>query len=574
MGIPAFMREILFYYPESHFAKDMELDILCWDFNSIVYEAFHMIKKKISYEEFSKMSSSKKDRLIIEETIRTVKKVIHLFQPKETLYIALDGSVPKGKLLIQRSRRYKAVKLLHYLSPYEQGEEIYEKHWSTSNISPGTSFMNTLSKELKKCIEKKEFPVKEIILDDTQVPGEGEYKIFLYLNKIKHKKIGIVSPDADLIVLSFQLMIDSYIIRKVETTIPDIAKGKEELLKELKTRYEGKEYFFLSIKHMKKAFMQRNDLLHLEEQKFSYDLIFLTFFLGNDFIKKIPFLFTKDHHFEILSSIYQKVSLEFKDTFYPYLLHEGKIQTQFLSRIMEELATMEEEHMKQKYQRIQHPKIPPPREFESKYQQEKNNYEHLPYYFPHSPFYRPDLIHTINYFEKNWKEQYYTYFFFLTKQEISSFLPTIIEEYLKSLYHTFHYYTSTISCWNFAYDFRVAPFPSDILKYLPNQTFLSYSFPPSEPYTPLEQLFLILPPQRSHLLPYELKKLMYSSPLEPFFPIDFQIDLLEGEKFIYSEAILPPIVDEWMLPLIKKVIQGLHNKSKDTIKQTYEIFHL
>ncbi len=61
-----------------------------------------------------------------------------------------------------------------------------------------------------------------------------------------------------------------------------------------------------------------------------------------------------------------------------------------------------------------------------------------------------------------------------------------------------------------------------------------------EPFKPLDQLMLILPPQMGHLLPKGYHNLMKTK-LLPYYPIDFELDVVLGGKHIYSEPILPMI---------------------------------
>ena len=48
-----------------------------------------------------------------------------------------------------------------------------------------------------------------------------------------------------------------------------------------------------------------------------------------------------------------------------------------------------------------------------------------------------------------------------------------------------------------------------------------------------------------------------SSALVSFYPIDFQLDVVVGEKFIYSKPLLPPILDEVALPILESAFSKL-----------------
>ena len=66
---------------------------------------------------------------------------------------------------------------------------------------------------------------------------------------------------------------------------------------------------------------------------------------------------------------------------------------------------------------------------------------------------------------------------------------------------------------------------------------------------------MILPPQLSGLLPKGYGKLMtdIDSPLIQYFPVDFKLDVMLGQKQEYSEPLLPELDEELILEEIGKV---------------------
>ena len=64
-------------------------------------------------------------------------------------------------------------------------------------------------------------------------------------------------------------------------------------------------------------------------------------------------------------------------------------------------------------------------------------------------------------------------------------------------------------------------------------------FETEKPYTPFEQLMLILPKQTMFLLPRSISNIDES--IEKYYPGSFKLDIVQGTKFIYSEPILPEI---------------------------------
>jgi 5'-3' exonuclease len=99
------------------------------------------------------------------------------------VYVAFDGLVPYAKMVQQRYRRMRRA-----------DSEGFDKH----QISPGTPFMKKLATTLK-------FIYPELEVSDTSEAGEGEHKIFTWLQRMPEtdrKSICIYGLDADLVVIA------------------------------------------------------------------------------------------------------------------------------------------------------------------------------------------------------------------------------------------------------------------------------------------------------------------------------------------------------------------------------------
>ena len=109
-----------------------------------------------------------------------------------------------AKINEQKKRRYMG----HMVSFLTKNIKTPFK-WAKNNISPGTNFMKKLqiylrSEELKLQIKKVCGGLKEYIVSDTTLPGEGEMKIVNYINDMKipdNESIVVYSPDSDMIIL-------------------------------------------------------------------------------------------------------------------------------------------------------------------------------------------------------------------------------------------------------------------------------------------------------------------------------------------------------------------------------------
>ena len=132
--------------------------------------------------------------------------------PTKLVYIAFDGVAPIAKLEQQRQRRYKSWYKNKIIENIYKSKE-HTPNWDTSQITPGTKFMNELNIKLKLFFEneaiKQQLNVDEIIVSTSLEHGEGEHKIFHYIRNLQYDenyKHVIYGLDADLIILSLTML--------------------------------------------------------------------------------------------------------------------------------------------------------------------------------------------------------------------------------------------------------------------------------------------------------------------------------------------------------------------------------
>jgi 5'-3' exonuclease len=196
----------------------------------------------------------------IEAVIEYMDKIFELVRPRKLFYVAIDGVAPRAKMQQQRKRRFKSVQDAIYtkrlmekhgilptstvitcndpgsqyrpdpiaddlglgIADLSSGELEAEccpnlvltkeqQEWDYNMISPGTVFMELLSKRIKEYLSKKnttnekcQGPKCKIIFSDSSVPGEGEHKIMQYIREETGfaDKNMIYGLDSDLIFLS------------------------------------------------------------------------------------------------------------------------------------------------------------------------------------------------------------------------------------------------------------------------------------------------------------------------------------------------------------------------------------
>ena len=588
MGVPTFFLSIIKnkLYKNVHSGiknGTLNCDYFFLDYNGIVYKAYDRIKKSI---EGKNLNKNEIEELIIAEVIRYTKYLIcDVVKPKEMTYIALDGPAPRAKMIQQRSRRYKGF----YEKTLMKKEKIRLKmiesnddnnEWDRSaNISPGTEFMAKLSNALLEMIKIKGFSVHnsnmKVLLSDSNVPGEGEHKFLPVIRDMTVKKayenmkIYVYGSDADLIILSMASHKNNiHIIREVTDT------------RELKKNYESFEFLQLNIDNLGDAF--NNDLTKVfkdcifDKTKILNDYIFLTFLVGNDFVISMPFLKIRKDGLKMLIAIYHDIKLHYTD----YLVDGNKINIPFFKELIFEISKKEDFEMKEQQREIN--KLMNGYKESQRMEDEtrmtpfdiySSRFSHLQVCSPDHPLFEEyhNEFKKINYNQEYnvWKDEYYRYFLNVdtsNKDAYDKMRMNIVHNYLESLMFNLNYYFYDVPSWNWYYEFRISPLISDIYYVLENNliNMNEIKFEKGVPYTPFQQLMLILPPQMSNLVPSVLRPIMTDDKLlcTQFYPIKFKLDVASGIKTIYSESILPEINEELLINTVKKYEKELSAEEK------------
>ena len=110
MGVPGYFKTLIKENPELlYFNSKEENEYLFMDYNNIIHTAYQEYLKKMEGKLDKKTKSVIEKEIIkyvIEKTIYIVTKIV---KPSKLLFIAMDGTPPRGKMEQQRLRRYKSV---------------------------------------------------------------------------------------------------------------------------------------------------------------------------------------------------------------------------------------------------------------------------------------------------------------------------------------------------------------------------------------------------------------------------------------------------------------------------------
>lgn len=309
--------------------KKKKCKILLIDFNSIIHftSSRVLFNKKMNIEdEILKNVGFYLEHLLTE---------IIDFKVLDTIYLAIDGVPSFGKLREQLKRRY-------------MGSLIKSSNiWSKNNITPGSKFMKKLNKYLKDYINilYEKYLIKNIIVSDSNEPGEGEIKIINYLRNLsikdKNTDIIIFSPDSDMVLLN--LLIKS----NFTVTLLRFNQQKSELtLLNNKTNV----YEIMEMKNFRNylvSHLSNKTQIKLEEKKVIRDLILIFNCFGNDFLPKIMSINLK-HDFLKIIDLYGISLIENND----YLINKGNLNWYNLKTILKLTSNFEYENLKLEHNRF------------------------------------------------------------------------------------------------------------------------------------------------------------------------------------------------------------------------------
>ena len=549
MGIPAYMSYIIKNYSniinniQYHKNNNMIFDCLYMDCNSIIYDVFNNILKEDKYYENI-------EEIIIQRVVEQIEKYILYVNPRDTLFITFDGVAPFSKMEQQRLRRYKT----WHMSTFNITEEKKKVIWSTSSITPGTEFMNKLSKTINLVFKNNEekYKLKKIIVSCSDEVGEGEQKIFKYIRNNSHieKNICVYGLDSDLIMLSIFHCIQCgniFVFREE----PEFIKSKINTgtnTKNVQTLPTSFPEFSVSAPSATPPILQKNinELLFLDISILSesilnemtnnkndknriYDYLLLCFFLGNDFLPHFPSLNIRTNGIQILIETYKLVIGKYNDRY--FISKNGKIQWKWLKKFIEKLSNNEKHMFLNEYNL---------REKMDYYKWQQTTKEEKELVLHNTPIiYRAEEKYICP-TEKMWEERYYKILFDIERTEDN--IKKISNNFLEGIEWVFKYYTHDCPDWKWKYHYNYPPLFIDMLKFIPDveKDFISLKLKSNIPFTPQLQLSYVLP-EVNHYLLNEKNKDYLKKNYSCLFPEKIVYIWAFCRYFFESHIILPEI---------------------------------
>lgn len=490
--------------------ENLKVDNLLLDLNGIFHSSCQEVYKYGAFAQEKRLLAVKqkgnedKQTLVFENICKRIENIMDIIGPTKRVIMCVDGPGPIGKQNQQRQRRFRN----------EPGEMSFDSNC----ITPGTKFMNELSKYLKNYIKNDlkrnaNWQHLEIHFSSEKVPGEGEHKAVEFVRNNKDESYCINGPDADLFMLTLSTHVKNFYILRDDM-------------------YNNGSFFLINIRKTRSELINMlewvSDKNECDAKSIINDFIFMCFVLGNDFVPNIPSVEIISNGIEMMIQIYRV-----NCAIYGHLTETNKKGCIFINKdsFMHFLALIGENEKTN---------------IESKYRDTRNRFF-------------PDALIDKNIDITSEKvsidlQKYITDY--SEKAFGNDNIEKVCHKYIESLQWVLTYYTSGVSSWTWCYEYHYAPFASQLTRYL--NTYKRRRHGKTIPSLPLQQLLSVLPPHSSDLIPKPLRTLLLddTSPIKDFFPKEIQIDL-SGKKQEWEGVVILPVVDQ---ALLKKVYSKFINK--------------
>ena len=520
------------------------------------------------------------ERDIIQRTVTYMHKIIDFVNPKDTLFVSIDGPPPRAKMVQQRKRRFIS-------SWREEVTMQTTKPWDRNAITPGTEFMAALGEALRTDLDAfKLRSSMNVIFYDSNEPGEGEAKIFQHIGQhtgqhtVQHTGQHTGQHPADTSTSASTSASAADVVYGLDADLIMLsliacAKGASRsiyLLRETAEVLRNNE----PQKHTRQDFMYF-DTFSLANiiAKTGIDVrdyVVLCFLLGNDFVPPLSYLKINNNGIDVLIQHYQAVLNRFDKT--QRLVMGEEINFTFLLAIIERLKDEEDVCLaladKAYYAFTPHhvPSIQAASMDPKASQLRMDNY---PSIHKFSDVIRPNTT--------GWRPRYYYHLFY--KMTDAKDIDAVCANYLEGIQWTFDYYfrqsrPTTSLAWGWYYRFEYSPTSLDMYNYVVQsivqdgtQSGLAQRLRDAvqdvqryDVYDPLTidrnelvlvQLMMVLPPASFHLLPRSLRS-GCSDPaygLVHMYPTSFALTTYL-KKFMWECHPTLPLVDMMLIQAFVK----------------------
>jgi 5'-3' exoribonuclease 1 len=571
-------------YNETFQDHDVSIDNLCLDMNGI----FHTCAQKVyQYGSFEKKSLLRPQAYkkgvrwqikLFEEVCKTITHYKKIVNPKKRLILCVDGVAGRAKMNQQRARRYKS-------------EPMTNCDFDTSSITPGTRFMDNLSRYIEwycrvMLTNDIDWEDIEIIYSGDKVSGEGEHKIINYIRNHDNgsESYCIHGLDADLIMLSLSTKLKSmYVLREnirnhSELHLVDIGLLSTQISYHLKWDRERPHVDLENTDCDVESVVQSVQYEKFSNNNSIDDFVFMCFLVGNDFVPTIPTLAILDGGLDSMIDVYKntgksyghltRITRKSKDT---TVVFRQKALEVFLGTLASYEAGLMEEKYNKREDFIEDPLLkmsmgPVHQDSDGNYKQSIDFDKYKTQYYKKKL--NIDITESI---ENNTDT--------LTQHRD---ITNICENYLRGLQWVLTYYKKGMPDWEWCYEDFYAPFLCDLAKVAGTSSMIAegHVFEKHSPVDPYLQLTCVLPPRSRTLLPEPLCNLLNpeTSPIKQYIPETIEVDC-SGKRQEWEGIVLVPIIQKSDMDVIRKHYNtyikhtDAHLLRLNTSKQTIRLKH-
>lgn len=278
---------------------------------------------------------------------------------------------------------------------------------------------------------------------------------------------------------------------------------------------------------------------------YMYDYIFLCFMMGNDFIPNLSFLKVKRGALDILCDIYKKVYDKLQENLVVQEEDQFMINFQFLSRVIEMLARIEDDRMKEVvgyHTSVHGVDMNRNKRFPSRIDKFMHELEISPVMGAYEP--NIDAIDPCK--DGKWRLSYYHHLFGTIS---TTMMKQCSVKYLEGLLWTTNYYFNLKVDNHWCYPYEYSPCISDLYKYtcmMESCKFTSLQkqlqHSPSKPDIDTNlQMLMVLPPQSVRFIPKHLQTLYTDISLGcvHYFPSKFKLSSFMKTHLWECSPVLP-----------------------------------
>jgi 5'-3' exonuclease len=588
MGVPGFFAWILKNYKKSNMITNVikneelkdNISNLFIDTNCLIHpQCFSILNENKDLKNIDRLENK-----MINQVIKYLDEIINLVNPSDIIYIAIDGVAPMAKIKHQRTRRFKSVKDNETKNNIRKKYNVPEEHlWSNACITPGTVFMEKLTKAIINYInfnKQKNNRNRKVLFSTSNTPAEGEHKVLQYIrnNNVKGYSV-IYGLDADLLFLALSTHNkDIYLIREAQ-----------ELSREAEISTQNCKFNYVSIDILRDCILQEmifriadegdknmENTIYNKSKNFINDFIFICFLLGNDFVPNIVSLNLRSNNKNIdngLDILFEKYSDVFRDSYdktnnITFLVNNDcSINFKFFKEICSELALHERSFLQQTF----------------------NNKR----FYPHPPvdispcdveiFRLDNICFKVNDpillgKDDHDKERYYKHYYDINIDSEKEKIELMCKEYIYGLYWINNYYLKDCIDWTWCFPHHHGLFMSDISEYIHNmneeQFMKTFEKPKDNNYNkikPFEQLVMVLPRTLSYLLPIQIKNLMNSDNLiKKLSPYNFEQDMLYKTKLWQTIPDIEMLPIDYVQNIVSKVSISENDINRNKTRKVYE----